>query len=131
MAPTSTYIVGDARITHVTEHLIEIPAAKLFPDHQAELAAAGVHGNLALSIHILAGSTPAEAIGQAQTVLDFEKSLAASVMTIADKRDPDKVYHPMDLAALKSLAPNMDWRIIFREGGLPESTTVNVSEPEF
>lgn len=79
----------------------------------------------------LAGSTPAEAIGQAQTVLDFEKSLAASVMTIADKRDPDKVYHPMDLAALKSLAPNMDWRIIFREGGLPESTTVNVSEPEF
>lgn len=51
MAPTSTYMVGDARITRVTEHLIEIPAAKLFPDHQAELVAAGVQGSLALSIH--------------------------------------------------------------------------------
>ena len=42
-------------------------------------------------------------------ILDFEKTLAPSVMTIAEKRDPDKVYHPMDLAALKALAPNVDW----------------------
>jgi glyoxylase-like metal-dependent hydrolase (beta-lactamase superfamily II) len=51
MASTSTYVVGDARITRVSEHLIEMPAEKLFPDHQAELAAADVQGNLALSIH--------------------------------------------------------------------------------
>lgn len=79
----------------------------------------------------LAGTARAAAAREARTVLDFEKTLAASVMTIAEKRDPDKTYHPMDLAALKALAPNVDWALMLRELGLPESTTVNVSEPEF
>ncbi len=79
----------------------------------------------------LAGTSPAEAAAQATAVLDFEKALAPSVMTIAEKRDPDKVYHPMDLAALKALAPNVDWTLLLGETGVPESTIVNVSEPEF
>lgn len=51
MTHTDHYTVGSAHITRVTEHLMEIPAASLFPDHQAEFAAAGVQGNLPLSIH--------------------------------------------------------------------------------
>jgi putative endopeptidase len=79
----------------------------------------------------LAGTPPADASAQARTILEFEKMLAASAMTIAEKRDPDKTYHPMDLAALKALAANVDWALILRSSGLPESVTVNVSEPEF
>lgn len=47
----NTYAVGNAQVTRVTERLIDIEAAKLFPDHQAELGPAGVRGNLPLSIH--------------------------------------------------------------------------------
>ncbi len=79
----------------------------------------------------LAGTAPADAASQAQTVLNFEKTIAESVLTIAEKRDPDKTYHPMDLAGLKALAPDVDWALILRDLGLPESTIVNVSEPAF
>jgi len=79
----------------------------------------------------LTGVSGTEATEQARTVLDFEKKLAGSVMTIAEKRDPDKTYHPMDLAGLRSLAPLVDWAKLLRELGLPESAMVNVSEPEF
>ncbi len=58
MTHTDTYTIGDVRITRVTEHRIEIPAARLFPDHQAELAPAGVQGNLPLSVHSWVVRTP-------------------------------------------------------------------------
>lgn len=51
MTHTNQYIVGNAQIMRVTERVIDMPAAKLFPDHQAELARAGVRDNLPLSIH--------------------------------------------------------------------------------
>jgi predicted metalloendopeptidase len=44
---------------------------------------------------------------EAETVLAFETALAQSVMTIADKRDPDKTYHLMDLDQLRNLAPRI------------------------
>ena len=79
----------------------------------------------------MTGTPHSQALAQAQTVLDFEKTIAESVLTIAEKRDPDKVYHPMDLAGLKTLAPNVDWALVLHELGLPEAVIVNVSEPEF
>jgi endothelin-converting enzyme/putative endopeptidase len=77
------------------------------------------------------GGTPHQAAEeQSRIVLNFETALAQSVMTIADKRDPDKTNHPMDLNGLKAMAPNFDWAQLFREVGLPATTPVNVSEPE-
>lgn len=78
----------------------------------------------------LAGTPSAAAQNQAKAVLSFETAVAESVMTIADRRDPEKTYHPMDLAGLRTLAPNFDWALLLHEAGLPESTPVNVSEPE-
>ncbi len=78
----------------------------------------------------LAGTARADAQQQAKIVLSFETALAGSVLNIADKRDPDKVYHLMDLAALKALAPAFDWAKLLREVGLPETTPINVTEPE-
>jgi putative endopeptidase len=79
----------------------------------------------------LTGTPHAAALDQSKVILNFETTLASSVMTIAEKRDPDKVYHPMDLAGLRALAPNFDWALLLREEGLPESTPINVSEPDF
>jgi putative endopeptidase len=67
---------------------------------------------------------------QAKTVMTFETALAESVMKNAERRDPDRTYHLMDLAALNSLTPNFDWKQFLREVGLPESTPINVAEPE-
>ena len=78
----------------------------------------------------LSGTPRSDAVGKAKTILDFETELAASVMTIADRRDPDKTYHLTDLAGLRAMAPNFDWAQLFRTMALPDSTPVNVAEPE-
>jgi predicted metalloendopeptidase len=78
----------------------------------------------------LTGIAPMPADDQAKLVLGFETSLASSVMTVAERRDPEKTYHVMDLNGLRSLAPNFEWALLFHEAGLPEGTAVNVSEPE-
>lgn len=77
----------------------------------------------------LAGASHDDAVRDAGTVLTFETALAQSVLTIADKRDPDKTYHPMTLAQLGTLAPAFDWARLLRELGVPASTAVNVAEP--
>jgi endothelin-converting enzyme/putative endopeptidase len=78
----------------------------------------------------LAGTPHAAAMEQSKTVLSFETALAGSVLTLAERRDPEKTYHPMDLAGVRALAPNFDWGQLLRDAGLPESTPINVSEPE-
>lgn len=78
----------------------------------------------------LSGIVADTATLQARKVLDFETAIAGSVLKNADRRDPERTYHLMDLAELRALAPNFDWRLILREAGLPESAPVNVAEPD-
>jgi putative endopeptidase len=78
----------------------------------------------------LAGAAKAEATEQAKAVLAFETALAGPVMTLAEKRDPEKIYHLMDLKGLSALAPNFDWAQLLRSAGLPESAPIDVTEPE-
>ena len=78
----------------------------------------------------LAGIPKAEATEHANVILAFETVLAGPVMTIAEKRDPDKTYHLVDLKGLTALAPSFDWAQLLRSEGLPESTPINVTEPE-
>ncbi len=59
---TEYYTVGNAKITRVTEHLIGIPAASLFPDYHTEFATVGVSGDLPLSTHSWIVRTPTRLI---------------------------------------------------------------------
>jgi len=59
----------------------------------------------------LAGAPHADAEREAQVVLAFETALARSVMTNAERRDPDKTYHLMDATQLRDLAPLFDWTV--------------------
>jgi putative endopeptidase len=78
----------------------------------------------------LAGTPAADAEKDAHAVFTFESALAASVMTIADKRDPNKTYNPMSLAQLRALAPAFDWSRLMTDLGVSGEAPIIVTEPE-
>ena len=63
-------------------------------------------------------------------ILAFETSLAKGAMDVADRRDPDKTYHVMSVAEATALTPHFDWKLMLRTAGVPETTPINVTEPE-
>lgn len=80
---------------------------------------------------VLMGEPQENAAAAAQKVMAFEKELAGSMLTNVQRRDPYARYHKMDLAGVNALTPNFDWKAVYRLFDLPETTPVNVSEPEF
>ena len=65
----------------------------------------------------LAGMDDAEA--RAARILDLETQIAKAQWTRADRRDEDKVYNPMPVSALKTLAPEFQWNAFFDEAKIP------------
>jgi len=65
----------------------------------------------------LAGMSDAEA--RADRVLALETEIAKVSWNRADRRDEDKVYNPMPVSALKSLAPDFAWDAFLSEGHIP------------
>ncbi len=49
----------------------------------------------------------------AAAILDFETRVAEASWPAAERRDIDKIYNPMSVAALQSYAPEVDWRRFF------------------
>src|SRR5471032_50087 len=62
----------------------------------------------------LAGMSDAEA--RADRVLALETEIAKVSWNRADRRDEDKVYNPMPVSALKTLAPDFAWDAFLAEG---------------
>ena len=80
----------------------------------------------------LAGEEPAEASADADLVMSLETELAKASLTRVAQRDPAATDHPMSLAQLAQLAPNVDWPAYFRAIGLAANVAkVNVASPEF
>jgi predicted metalloendopeptidase len=79
----------------------------------------------------LAGDSPAGAAESAKTVMALETRLAEASMTRVERRDPDKTYNRMDLAALGRLTPNFSWTAYFRETGAERVAAVNVAQPKY
>jgi predicted metalloendopeptidase len=48
------------------------------------------------------GETPQQALRDANNILAFETKLAEASLTNTERRDPEKVYHPMSLAAFEA-----------------------------
>lgn len=51
MTTPQRYSIGDAEVIRVAEKLADLPASRLFPDHQKEFPAAGLPEELPVSIH--------------------------------------------------------------------------------
>jgi endothelin-converting enzyme/putative endopeptidase len=79
----------------------------------------------------LTGRKAKVAEAEAKTVLTMETQLAGASMTNIELRDPQKVYHRLDLDGLKKLAPDVSWDGYLRGLGFPGITAINVAQPEF
>ena len=80
---------------------------------------------------VLMGEKPARADADAKTVMKLETDLAKASMTNVELRDPQKVYHRLDLEGLKKLAPDLSWDAYLAAAGFPAITAINVAQPDF
>jgi putative endopeptidase len=79
----------------------------------------------------LLGEKPEAAKADAEAILRVEKALAEASMTKADHRDPQKIYHRIELDGLKKLAPHFPWDAYLKELGYPTITAMDVAVPDF
>ncbi len=84
-----------------------------------------------VSLFKLLGDDPAKAETEAKSVMEIETALAQGSTPRVDLRDPDKRYHPMAVADLRTLAPDVDFPAFFTGEGAPSFTTLNVGQPDF
>jgi endothelin-converting enzyme/putative endopeptidase len=80
---------------------------------------------------VLLGDAPEVAKANAKIVLKLETALAKSSMTKVELRDPQKIYHRIELAGLEKAAPDFPWQAYFKELGVPGVTAINVAQPAF
>lgn len=78
----------------------------------------------------LAGTAPAQAKQNAQTVFAFEKRLAEASLDNVQMRDPKRLDNPTAFADLSKLVPSFDWAKYFDAAGMPRNA-VNVMQPKF
>ena len=79
----------------------------------------------------LLGDSPALAARNAARVLRLETVLARASLTRVERRDPHKLFHKLDRAALQRLTPHFSWASYLKVLGLSRVTTMNVTEPKF
>ena len=77
------------------------------------------------------GEMPAAARDHAAMVLAFETELAKVSLSAADRRDPQKTFHPMTAAQLQAPTPNFDWATYFKANGIRTPARFNVSAPDY
>jgi endothelin-converting enzyme/putative endopeptidase len=78
----------------------------------------------------LAGYNGADAGSAANTVMQFETSLAKASLDNVAKRDPQQLDHMMSFDDMTKLAPDFDWTRYFDSARIPRGT-LNVEEPQF
>jgi putative endopeptidase len=78
----------------------------------------------------LAGAPQQQAQRDAQTVFRMEKAFALASLDNVSLRNPKATDHKMSFAALKSLAPAVDWNSYFTDAGIAKGD-LNVDEPRF
>jgi putative endopeptidase len=79
----------------------------------------------------LGGATKTKAEGDAAQMLAFETKMAGPMLTIAERRDPSRVYHLMTQDGLHKLAPRIDWKSYLTGLGVADVAEINVTEPAF
>jgi len=79
----------------------------------------------------LVGDAPGEAPGEAAAIMEIETALAKASLTRVERRDPYKLFHKMDRAALVALAPSFGWDRYLQDMGLVGVNVFNVTQPGF
>jgi putative endopeptidase len=79
----------------------------------------------------LTGVAEADAKTKAQKIMEIETRLADASMNNIDLRDPEKIYHKMNLKEMTEMTPRFSWSLYFSEIGFPGINEVNVGQPDF
>ncbi len=79
----------------------------------------------------LMGEPDAKAASDAHAIMQLETALAKNSMDVTSRRDPKNVYHPMSVAQLAALTPEISWSHFFAHSGAPAITELNVANPDF
>jgi len=79
----------------------------------------------------LLGESDYAATADAQKIMQLETALAKVSMDITSQRDPKNVYHPMSVADLTALVPDIAWPGFFTDSGAPPISDLNVANPDF
>lgn len=80
-------------------------------------------------LYHLLGDDEATARATAARVLALEITLAARALSRAERRQREKLDHPMTVAELSKRYPSIDWPSYFGALGLSRVTRVNVAQP--
>jgi putative endopeptidase len=79
----------------------------------------------------LMGEPSEKASAEAARIMDLETALARVSMDVTSRRDPNNIYHPMSVQALRDLTPEIDWPGFFTDDGVPSVVGLNVANPDF
>jgi putative endopeptidase len=79
----------------------------------------------------LLGDNGETAGAEALTVMTVETAMAKASMSNVERRDPNKTYHRMKLAELKTLTPDFSWEAYFKATGHAGLAETNIGQPEF
>lgn len=77
------------------------------------------------------GEDEVTATKNAATIVAFEKSLAAPMMTKEERRDTRRMYNPMSIAELENLAPVIDWEAYLTGIGVTNIDRIIVTDPGY
>ncbi len=79
----------------------------------------------------LLGEPDAQASPDAHKIMELETALAKVSLDVTSQRDPNKVYHMMQVDGLAKLAPAFSWKTMVADTGAPPLAELNVTYPEF
>jgi endothelin-converting enzyme/putative endopeptidase len=83
------------------------------------------------SMFKLAGDSAEVAAAKAKTVMRIETALAKNSLDRTSRRNPDNVFHKLNVKDLAAMSPAFDWNQYFVASGAPKFDALNVAEPEF
>jgi putative endopeptidase len=79
----------------------------------------------------LIGESHEQAVKDAATVLRLETTMAAASLSNVDRRDPEKLYHKMQLAQFDASTPNFAFARFLHAVDAPEVESLNVATPGY
>jgi len=79
----------------------------------------------------LAGSSPQQALKDANGIVAMETSLAKASLGVVDLRDPEKIYHLQPIATFEKSLPGVNFGAFEEAMHSPKLTEINNSTPEF
>lgn len=79
----------------------------------------------------LLGDAPEKAAAESRTVMEIETGLAKASLERVKRRNPDNIYHKMELSQLQGLSSDFDWKAYLAAVGAPPVASLNVAVPGF